>query len=343
MTDEFSRYHPVVNLIFYLLGLGTTMFQMSVGLVFISLFSAVVYYFMLKKTEGLKYCAVVVGIIIVSAIINPLFSHKGGTLLFYLFTGNPVTLESIIYGLISAIIIGAMLLWFSTFNQVMGVERILGAIGKVLPNVSLLITMIMRFIPQYTRHQRKVSMVNKVNKRNYDEKINLLNREKTEKENVIEARKRQKKKSGIEAHIGQKKKNYIEACKKQKKKNGIDKIIDSIKEGSRTFSITTTWALENSIYTADSMKARGFGTGRRTNYSNYKFQKRDYLLMGWLVILWLVVVFSLEREKVYTYYYPFIQVKNNMVVYLMYGLLCLTPVLINVKEEIRWLILKSRI
>ena len=331
MTDEFSRYHPVVNLIFYLLVLGTTMFQMSVGLVFISLFSAVVYYFMLKKTEGLKYCAVVVGIIIVSAIINPLFSHKGGTLLFYLFTGNPVTLESIIYGLISAIIIGAMLLWFSTFNQVMGVERILGAIGKVLPNVSLLITMIMRFIPQYTRHQRKVSMVNKVNKRNYGEKINLLNREKTEKENVIEARKRQKKK------------NDIEACKKQKKKNGIDKIIDSIKEGSRTFSITTTWALENSIYTADSMKARGFGTGRRTNYSNYKFQKRDYLLMGWLVILWLVVVFSLEREKVYTYYYPFIQVKNNVVVYLIYGLLCLTPVLINVKEEIRWLILKSRI
>ena len=319
MTDEFSRYHPVVNLIFYLLVLGTTMFQMSVGLVFISLFSAVVYYFMLKKTEGLKYCAVVVGIIIVSAIINPLFSHKGGTLLFYLFTGNPVTLESIIYGLISAIIIGAMLLWFSTFNQVMGVERILGAIGKVLPNVSLLITMIMRFIPQYTRHQRKVSMVNKVNKRNYGEKINLLNREKTEKENVIEA------------------------CKKQKKKNGIDKIIYSIKEGSRTFSITTTWALENSIYTADSMKARGFGTGRRTNYSNYKFQKRDYLLMGWLVILWLVVVFSLEREKVYTYYYPFIQVKNNVVVYLIYGLLCLAPVLINVMEEIRWLILKSRI
>lgn len=319
MTDEFSRYHPVVNLIFYLLVLGTTMFQMSVGLVFISLFSSVVYYFMLKKTEGLKYCAVVVGIIIVSAIINPLFSHKGGTLLFYLFTGNPVTLESIIYGLISAIIIGAMLLWFSTFNQVMGVERILGAIGKVLPNVSLLITMIMRFIPQYTRHQRKVSMVNKVNKRNYGEKINLSNREKTEKENVIEAR------------------------KKQKKKNGIDKIIDSIKEGSRTFSITTTWALENSIYTADSMKARGFGTGRRTNYSNYKFQKRDYLLMGWLVILWLVVVFSLERKKVYTYYYPFIQVKNNVVVYLIYGLLCLTPVLINVKEEIRWLILKSRI
>ena len=307
------------NLIFYLLVLGTTMFQMSVGLVFISLFSAVVYFFMLKKTEGLKYCAVVVGIIIVSAIINPLFSHKGGTLLFYLFTGNPVTLESIIYGLISAIIIGAMLLWFSTFNQVMGVERILGAIGKVLPNVSLLITMIMRFIPQYIRHQRKVSMVNKVNKRNYGEKINLLNREKTEKENVIEA------------------------CKKQKKKNGIDKIIDNIKEGSRTFSITTTWALENSIYTADSMKARGFGTGRRTNYSNYKFQKRDYLLIGWLVILWLVVVFSLEREKVYTYYYPFIQVKNNVVVYLIYGLLCLTPVLINVKEEIRWLILKSRI
>ena len=217
MTDEFSRYHPVVNLIFYLLVLGTTMFQMSVGLVFISLFSAVVYYFMLKKTEGLKYCAVVVGIIIVSAIINPLFSHKGGTLLFYLFTGNPVTLESIIYGLISAIIIGAMLLWFSTFNQVMGVERILGAIGKVLPNVSLLITMIMRFIPQYTRHQRKVSMVNKVNKRNYDEKINLLNREKTEKEKWYRSTYRTKKEKLYRGMQKTKKEKLYRGMQKTKK------------------------------------------------------------------------------------------------------------------------------
>ena len=55
MKDEFARFHPLVNLIFYIVVLGITMFQMQLGLVLISLFSALVYYFCLKKRTGMKY------------------------------------------------------------------------------------------------------------------------------------------------------------------------------------------------------------------------------------------------------------------------------------------------
>ena len=102
MKDEFSRFHPLVNLIFYLVVLGLTMFQMQLGLVLISIFSALAYYFCLKGREGVKYLLIVSFVFFVSSFINPLFSHRGGTLLFYLFTGNPVTLESIIYGIVSS-------------------------------------------------------------------------------------------------------------------------------------------------------------------------------------------------------------------------------------------------
>jgi len=52
MKDEFSRFHPLVNFIYYLVVLGLTMFQMQLGLVLISIFSSLAYYFCLKGREG---------------------------------------------------------------------------------------------------------------------------------------------------------------------------------------------------------------------------------------------------------------------------------------------------
>ena len=287
MKDEFARFHPLVNLIFYIVVLGITMFQMQLGLVLISLCSALVYFFCLKKSEGAGYLLVVIGIFFISSLINPLFSHRGNTLLFYLFTGNPVTLESILYGMVSSAIICGMLLWLSTFHQVMEMERLLGAIGKIMPHIALLITMILRFIPKYTKHQKEVSRYNE---------------------------------AGEERSLTEK-----------------------IKRGSKIFSITTTWALENSIYTADSMKARGFGVKRRTSYSNYRIEGRDMVVIVWIVVLAGCVIRMLQGEELYTYYYPYMVNKNNILVYVLYALLCLTPVLINIREEIRWHRLKSKI
>lgn len=286
MKDEFSRFHPLVNFIYYFVVLGLTMFQMQLGLVLISIFSALVYFFCLKRQNGMKYLLMVGFIFLFSSLINPLFSHKGGTLLFYLFTGNPVTLESIVYGIVSSAIISGMLLWFSTFYQIMGVERMLGAIGRFMPHVALLISMILRFIPQYTKHQKEVSLANRVE----DEKF-----------------------------------------------------IGKIKRGSRVFSITTTWALENSIDTADSMKARGFGVRRRTSYSNYRIEKRDIVVIIWIVVLAGIVLWSLHKEMIFTYYYPYIVYKGNVFVYILYALLCLTPVFINIREGLRWHRLKLKI
>lgn len=286
MKDEFSRFHPLVNLIFYLVVLGLTMFQMQLGLVLISIFSALVYYSCLKGQKRARYLLIVSFVFLVSSFINPLFSHKGGTLLFYLFTGNPVTLESIIYGIVSSAIICGMLIWFSTFYQIMGIERFLGAVGKFTPHVALLISMILRFIPKYTKHYKEVSSVN-----------------------------------GDEG----------------------EKLVGKIKRGSRIFSMTTTWALENSIDTADSMKARGFGVRRRTSYSNYRIEKRDIVVIIWIVVLAGIILWALHNEMIFTYYYPYIVYQGNVFVYILYALLCLTPVFINIREGLRWHRLKSKI
>lgn len=89
MTDEFSRFHPVVNVIFYMVVLIITMFQMQQVMVIISTVCAIIYHIYLKKQKSVKFCIMAFFIFTASAVINPLFSHKGATLLFYMFTGNP--------------------------------------------------------------------------------------------------------------------------------------------------------------------------------------------------------------------------------------------------------------
>ncbi len=52
-------------------------------------------------------------------------------------------------------------------------------------------------------------------------------------------------------------------------------LLERIKSGIAIFSAMITWSMENAIETADSMKARGFGTSKRTAFSIYTFTKRD--------------------------------------------------------------------
>lgn len=53
MNDEFSRFHPLVNIVFYICVLGITMFQMQIGLIIISFIVAVdILHFFKKRMES---------------------------------------------------------------------------------------------------------------------------------------------------------------------------------------------------------------------------------------------------------------------------------------------------
>ena len=123
----------------------------------------------------------------------------------------------------------------------------------------------------------------------------------------------------------------------------IKNLKDKFKEEAKIFSIITTWSLENSVDTADSMRARGYGTGKRTSYNNYRFTVRDGIILLWSIVLTIATIVALHNEIIITYYYPTIRIKNDVMAYVIFGLLCLTPVLINIWETLRWNRLKSKI
>ncbi|MCG7218163.1 energy-coupling factor transporter transmembrane component T [Paenibacillus mucilaginosus] len=92
------------------------------------------------------------------AMINPLFSHRGRHILFY-FWDQPVTLESLVYGLFATVNLLVILVLFISFNAVITPARFLYLFGSVFPKMGLLIVMSMRFVPLLKRRLGEIASV----------------------------------------------------------------------------------------------------------------------------------------------------------------------------------------
>lgn len=124
-----------------------------------------------------------------------------------------------------------------------------------------------------------------------------------------------------------------------------DNIMDRFRGGVRIFSVMVTWALENGIITADSMTARGYGTGKRSRFSIFTFDRHDFLLTIFSIMLAVFTVYGLRKAE-FTYY-PAVSFDGfsffSILGYISYGILILLPAFIEVKEALKWKYLKSKI
>lgn len=80
--------------------------------------------------------------------------------------------------------------------------------------------------------------------------------------------------------------------------------IQKIRQAFTIFSIMVTWALENAIETADSMKARGYGLKGRTAFSLYRFDLQDGVILGYLLVTSLGCFWSFVSQALYVSYNP---------------------------------------
>lgn len=148
--NEFKTYHPIVNFIYFVFVIGFSCFFMHPVCLGISLVSGFTYSVMLcgKKTIK-KNLIYMLPVVVVMALVNPAFNHEGVTIIEYLPGGNPLTLESIVYGLCAAIMIVSVILHFSCYNEVMTSDKFIYLFGKIIPAMSLVISMTLRFVPKF--------------------------------------------------------------------------------------------------------------------------------------------------------------------------------------------------
>lgn len=156
--NEFKTYHPIVNFIYFVFVIGFSCFFMHPLCLIISLICGFTYSVMLKGRKAIKTNLIyMLPMLIAMALINPAFNHEGVTILEYLPSGNPLTLESVIYGLAAAVMIVSVILWFSCFNEIMTSDKFIYLFGRVFPAMSLIISMTLRFVPRFAA-QLKVAI-----------------------------------------------------------------------------------------------------------------------------------------------------------------------------------------
>lgn len=155
---EFKTYHPIVNFTYFIFVICFSCFFMHPICLGISLTCGFTYSVMLKGKKAIKTNLIyMLPMLIIMALMNPIFNHEGATIIEYLPSGNPLTLESIIYGLCTAIMIVSVICHFSCYNEVMTSDKFIYLFGKIIPAISLIISMTLRFVPKFSAQLKIVT------------------------------------------------------------------------------------------------------------------------------------------------------------------------------------------
>ena len=287
--DTFSGYHPIINITYFTAVIGFAMFFMHPVSLAISLLCALTYSIYLKGDKAVRFSLLfMLPILIITATINPLFSHQGATILAYFPNGNPLTLESILFGLAAATMLVTVITWFSCFNEVMTSDKFVYLFGRIIPALSMILAMSLRIIPRFKAQLKVIS--------------------------------------------------DAQRCIGRGISNG--NLLKKVKHGVKIVSIMVTWALENAIETADSMKNRGYGLPGRTAFSIFRFDRRDLYALIYIVICAGIVLAGYGMGAYQFRYFPTVRGQWTglwtYIVFAAYLALGAFPLIVNIKEDFTW-------
>lgn len=156
----FADYNPIALFFYFAAAAGITMFCRDPVIALLSLAGSVLLFLLRAKKSEAKTHLFSIFLFAASALINPLVSHNGVTVLFVL-NDNPVTLEALIYGAVTGTMLVSALYWFRTFSDIMTSDRLLYLFGALSPKAALILSMALRYIPLFARRTREVRQARK--------------------------------------------------------------------------------------------------------------------------------------------------------------------------------------
>lgn len=314
MSSGFKGYHPLVNVLFFISIIAFGMLLRHPVYLVISFISSTAYYLKLSGKDGRKTVfRFLLPMLLFVVIINSFFNHYGVTTLFILPSGNNFTFEALVMGIVSGITVVSVIQWFFCSNEVVTEDKFMHIFGRILPKGALVVSMILRFVPLYRRRYKEISQARKC--------------------------------MGL---------------------NGTDSFICKMKNTFKNIGILVSWSFENAIETADSMKARGYGLKGRTYYSRFQWHTGDTLALILLVLFDALIIFGLVSNSAYCIYNPYVIINQpseigttyiinelnltinpfgflSIISLIAFTLLCFLPLTIDLKEDIKWHRLQSKI
>lgn len=303
-----DRWHPAVLLAFFAGAVALTVLVQHPAFQLAAFVSAVALLLSVRGAAAWRTVAATVPVLVLVAALNPLVNAQGATVLFLLPWGRPYTAEALLYGLQTGLALVTVLLWFASLNALSAGEAVGSLLGGALPGAALVLTMVLRLVPRFGTQARKVS----------DAFAGLGGRAGTG--------------TDVGAGVGGEARRVGAARR--------------LRQGGRELSALATWALEGSMATADSMRARGFGSGRPTRYERFRFAPRDGLMAATMAVLFVLAAAGVAAGRAAAQLVPTVALPPTDAAFcaslVSFTLFLALPALANETERLRWRFLFSR-
>lgn len=294
MHDAFSRVHPAVSFLFFMLVVVVSMVVLHPAVLALSLAGSTAYAIRLNGMRAVRFSlGAMAPMLLFCAVVNMLVNHAGATVLFTLGSA-PFTLEALLYGLASGMVLVSVITWFSCYNAVMTSDSFVYLFGRVAPSLALLVSMVFRLVPRLKAQARQIM--------------------------------RAQRGIGHDARSGS--------------------LAERVRLALTVVSVLTTWAFENAVDAADSMRARGFGLPGRTTYRSHRLTVRDAVTGIVLLALALAVVAGVLGGGAGISFFPQVvcapPTPAGAVALIAWGLVCFAPLIIDCLEDLAWARLSLR-
>ncbi len=155
--NPFATYHPAVAFVFLACAIVISMAALQPVFVALSFLGALACSVVCRGARATAGSFVwIVPLWLVVAIANPLFSASGSTEILRIGV-RAVYAESLVYGACSGGMLASVFLWFSSYAACMNSANTMALFGNVLPIVSLMVSQVMRLMPQFVARGRGIA------------------------------------------------------------------------------------------------------------------------------------------------------------------------------------------
>ena len=263
-------------------------------------------------------------------ILNPLLNRTGAHKI-YLWSNFFVTYEAIAYGVLMTLALLIVILVFSSYNRSVSYQEMLYIFSKKLPIISMIIVMALRFIPLINSRAIEVQKLNNLKNNGIEMERDSDESNDSDDSNSLDL---DQFNSNINTDYDSKIVNKLKSNKR------VAAIIKEAKTLGKIMGITVSWSLEESMFTAKSMKARGYNATERTSYLSYKFGNADYAFMALIIVTVGIIIVGLLKGVGMINIYPSIDFRfSNLpfnIYYLAFIVFLLPLIYLEIKERILW-------
>ena len=158
---RFDSYHPVINLIYFAGAIGLTIAFHPPVFLAISYLAAFAYSVKLNGVRGFIFDLCLLPFMVAYALWYSYYTHFGVTVIGQNFTGNDLTLESLVFGGVIGVTATAVIMWMSCVFAVFSSDKVVYLFGRISPKASLFLSIMLRSVPRIKQMTRKINTAQK--------------------------------------------------------------------------------------------------------------------------------------------------------------------------------------